>query len=104
MQFKVVSSDAGNSGESDTDPHSRIEKMLTENPVFLFMKGTPESPQCGFSSKVVDMLATKKQEVSNNMFADKVETEPEEEIQAEPEEVVTEPITEPEEETTEVQV
>ena len=39
------------------------------------------------SSKVVDMLATKKQEVSNNMFADKVETEPEEEIQAEPEEV-----------------
>ena len=54
------------------------------------------------SSKVVDMLTTKKQEVSNNMFADKVEVEPEEEIQAEPEEVVTEPITEPEEETTEV--
>ena len=53
------------------------------------------------SSKVVDMLATKKQEVSNNMFADR-EVEPEE-IQAEPEEVVTEPITEPEEETTEVQ-
>jgi len=37
------------------------------------------------SSKVVDMLATKKQEVSNTMFTDKVETEPEEEIQAEPE-------------------
>lgn len=53
------------------------------------------------SSKVVDMLATKKQEVSNNMFADR-EDEPEE-IQAEPEEVVTEPITEPEEDTTEVQ-
>ena len=47
------------------------------------------------SSKVVDILATKKQEVSNNMFADTVEVEPEE--------VVTEPITEPEEETTEVQ-
>tara|TARA_Y100000310_G_scaffold184710_1_gene184835 strand:+ start:1557 stop:1802 length:246 start_codon:yes stop_codon:yes gene_type:complete len=42
------------------------------------------------SSKVVDMLATKKQEVSTNMFADKAE------IEAEPEEVVTEPITEPE--------
>ena len=55
------------------------------------------------SSKVVDMLANKKQEVSNNMFADKVETEPEEEIQAEPEEVETEPVIEPEEETTEVQ-
>ena len=61
------------------------------------------SEDLGLSSKVVDMLATKKQEVSNNMFADKVEVEPEEEIQAEPEEVVTEPIIEPEEETTEVQ-
>ena len=50
------------------------------------------------SSKVVDMLATKKQEVSTNMFADKAE------VEAEPEEVITEPITEPESETTEVQV
>jgi len=58
MQFKVVSSDVGNLEESDSDPHSRIEKMLSENPVFLFMKGTPESPQCGFSSKVVDILRT----------------------------------------------
>ena len=54
------------------------------------------------SSKVVDMLATRKQEVSNNMFVDKPEIEAE--VEAEPEEVVTEPITEPEAETTEVQV
>ena len=56
------------------------------------------------SSKVVDMLANKKHEVSNNMFADKIEVEPEEEIQAEPEEVVTEPITEPESEPEQVEV
>ena len=71
------------------------------------MQGNPTRVNDAFgqliSDKVVDYLATKKQEVSNNMFADKVEVEPEEEIQAEPEEVVTEPITEPEEETTEVQ-
>ena len=58
MQFKVVSSDVANDDGSDTDPHARIEKMLSENPVFLFMKGTPESPQCGFSYKVVDILRT----------------------------------------------
>ena len=56
MQFKVISSDDGAGAESNQDSHSRIEKMISENPVFLFMKGTPESPQCGFSYKVVDIL------------------------------------------------
>ena len=56
MEFKVISQDSGVDGESNTDPRSRIDKMISENPVFLFMKGTPESPQCGFSYKVVDIL------------------------------------------------
>ena len=34
----------------------RIEKIISENPVVLFMKGTPEFPQCGFSSQVVQIL------------------------------------------------
>ncbi|MGJ8663773.1 MAG: Grx4 family monothiol glutaredoxin [Marinicella sp.] len=34
----------------------RIEKMLNENPVFLFMKGTPQTPMCGFSSNTVKIL------------------------------------------------
>jgi monothiol glutaredoxin len=34
----------------------RIEKVISENPVDLFMKGTPEFPQCGFSSQVVQIL------------------------------------------------
>ena len=34
----------------------RIEKVLSENPVVLFMKGTPEFPQCGFSGQVVQIL------------------------------------------------
>tara|TARA_Y100001970_G_C14254145_1_gene873938 strand:+ start:4906 stop:5622 length:717 start_codon:yes stop_codon:yes gene_type:complete len=56
MQFKVISSDVGIDAESNNDAHSRIDRMLSESPVFLFMKGTPESPQCGFSYKVVDIL------------------------------------------------
>lgn len=35
----------------------RIEKLLKENEVMLFMKGTPASPQCGFSQKTVALLS-----------------------------------------------
>jgi len=56
MEFKVISPDSGFDANSETEPRSRIDKMVSENPVFLFMKGTPESPQCGFSYKVVDIL------------------------------------------------
>jgi monothiol glutaredoxin len=38
------------------DINERIEKQLTEFPVLLYMKGTPDFPQCGFSAKVVGAL------------------------------------------------
>jgi monothiol glutaredoxin len=34
----------------------RVEELIRENPVLLFMKGTPEQPQCGFSMRVVGVL------------------------------------------------
>ncbi|WP_446808060.1 Grx4 family monothiol glutaredoxin [Methylomonas sp. 2BW1-5-20] len=34
----------------------RIQAQLTGNPVVLYMKGTPDFPQCGFSSRVVQVL------------------------------------------------
>ncbi|MCB9699617.1 MAG: Grx4 family monothiol glutaredoxin [Alphaproteobacteria bacterium] len=34
----------------------RIRDMLGKNRVFLFMKGTPEQPQCGFSMRAVSIL------------------------------------------------
>ena len=33
-----------------------IKTTIADNPVVLFMKGTPESPQCGFSSRTVEAL------------------------------------------------
>jgi len=33
-----------------------IKKQITENPVMLYMKGTPKQPQCGFSGQVVRVL------------------------------------------------
>ena len=39
-----------------SDANSRIAEIVTENPVVLFMKGTPLFPQCGFSSKAIAIL------------------------------------------------
>ena len=36
--------------------HDAIKKQLDANPVMLFMKGTPQFPQCGFSSTVCQIL------------------------------------------------
>tara|TARA_B100000900_G_C20205856_1_gene563753 strand:- start:52 stop:387 length:336 start_codon:yes stop_codon:yes gene_type:complete len=34
----------------------RIKKMINQDDVVLFMKGTPDFPQCGFSANVVGIL------------------------------------------------
>jgi monothiol glutaredoxin len=34
----------------------KVEELIRENPVLLFMKGTPEQPRCGFSMRVVQVL------------------------------------------------
>ena len=71
MQFKVISPDVESTGSTGSSPQSQIEQMLNENPVFLFMKGTPESPQCGFSGKVTNILnAWKVPFKSFNVLAD----------------------------------
>ncbi|KAL3643414.1 Monothiol glutaredoxin-S17 [Castilleja foliolosa] len=45
---------------------NRLEKLVNSHPIMLFMKGSPESPQCGFSQKVVDIL--KKENVKFGSF------------------------------------
>lgn len=35
---------------------TRIETLLKQNPVVLFMKGSPQAPQCGFSAATVGVL------------------------------------------------
>lgn len=39
-----------------TDAHEAIKTNITANDVVLFMKGTSQMPQCGFSSKVAGVL------------------------------------------------
>src|ERR687892_2204540 len=41
-----------------TEPtlQDKVEELIRDNPVLLFMKGTPEAPRCGFSMRVVQVL------------------------------------------------
>ncbi len=35
---------------------SQIQEQVSSSPIFLYMKGTPEAPACGFSHEVVHTL------------------------------------------------
>ncbi len=37
---------------------ARIQEVIDENPVLLFMKGNPMMPQCGFSAAIVQALSS----------------------------------------------
>jgi monothiol glutaredoxin len=41
---------------SENDVTARIKQEIAANPVMLYMKGTAQFPQCGFSSRVVQIL------------------------------------------------
>lgn len=34
----------------------KIQKQLDENPIMVYMKGTPENPECGFSARAASYL------------------------------------------------
>jgi monothiol glutaredoxin len=38
------------------DAKEFIQKTVSENPVVLFMKGTAQFPQCGFSGRAIQIL------------------------------------------------
>jgi monothiol glutaredoxin len=44
------------SDESTNPLREQIENAISENPVILFMKGTPDQPMCGFSARTVAIL------------------------------------------------
>ena len=49
----------------------RIEQLLQEHKVLLFMKGTPDFPQCGFSGQAVQILGACATEFDHfNIFED----------------------------------
>jgi monothiol glutaredoxin len=41
---------------AEQDLKTKVEELIRDNRILLFMKGTPEQPQCGFSMRVVNTL------------------------------------------------
>jgi monothiol glutaredoxin len=41
---------------ADPQLKQQVEQAIADNPVLLFMKGTPQMPRCGFSMRVVGIL------------------------------------------------
>src|SRR6476646_10911520 len=41
---------------ADAQLKSKVEELIHDNSVLLFMKGVPEAPRCGFSLRVVGVL------------------------------------------------
>ena len=51
--------------------NDRIKTLIQSAHVILFMKGTPDSPQCGFSRTIVQMLSDENIEFAHfNIFSD----------------------------------
>ncbi len=44
------------SDQQQSTLREQVEAMIADNPVMLFMKGTPEAPRCGFSMRTVQVL------------------------------------------------
>jgi monothiol glutaredoxin len=41
---------------ADPQLKAKVEELIRDNRVLLFMKGTPDMPRCGFSMRVVGVL------------------------------------------------
>lgn len=54
------------------DIQQKIHETVTGNPVVLYMKGTPQAPQCGFSARAIQILQAcgVKNLVAVNVLAD----------------------------------
>ena len=53
--FKKIQINICNKGEF-MDVLERIKEQVENNKVIIYMKGTPQMPQCGFSSRTSDAL------------------------------------------------
>ena len=60
-------------GAPEAEIFKKIEAAVKSHRVFLFMKGVPAMPQCGFSNKVVQILAAYNVEYGSFNVLDDVE-------------------------------
>ena len=61
---------------SENPVREAIQEAITDHPVILFMKGTPEQPMCGFSARTVAALEARQVIASHNDTPDPAFREP----------------------------
>ena len=54
--FKISTNDITYTGKNTMDIMETIREQVETNAVLLYMKGSPNQPQCGFSSQTVQAL------------------------------------------------
>ncbi len=54
--FQVLGGKSVEESNKSLPIEARIQGLIGSSPIFLFMKGSPEMPQCGFSANVVQIL------------------------------------------------
>ena len=42
--------------DKSVELNTQIESLIASDKIFLFMKGTPQAPMCGFSANVISLL------------------------------------------------
>lgn len=52
----VATGEAVNETDTSLPLEERIKALLGSSDIFLFMKGTPDMPMCGFSANVISIL------------------------------------------------
>ncbi len=62
----VIAPEPNQEGETEEQLEKRLRGLMNQSKVVLFMKGSPDVPRCGFSRKIVDVLAA--QDVPFNHF------------------------------------
>jgi monothiol glutaredoxin len=56
ISYKMPASTIFYRGDQMSDVQSWIKETVTKTPVVLFMKGTAQFPQCGFSGRAIQIL------------------------------------------------
>lgn len=57
MDIPMAGAPAPTTGSAlDDETKAELDKLVAENDLVLFMKGTPEEPQCGFSMRAAQVL------------------------------------------------
>lgn len=54
--FQVMGGTSVEETDKSQNLEVRIKSLINSSSIFLFMKGTPQAPQCGFSANVVRIL------------------------------------------------